>query len=318
VRKLEVQLLAILILIPVGCSQGHEPARKPGTSTQAQIRKMILSLPEDSSVRRSLEMGQYGDGVHESWMDHMQEAGLREVVFEIHGVWRTGLGFKPKGVGQVIYRTKYDGPGAQLTDPAQISQIEKSGLEAELREAAIRKAGRATWPFEAKFSALGITSFAYVSLFDNEWIADRWRSTNTPVLGSYDPNSWPLTSAAQVGDLLSVSTLLKTRDFSKEDLDNALFAAVSYPSDNTDVIRRLVESGADPNASRSYGTTVLMEAVDFSNENNMKLLVAMGANRAQKNHAGDTALSILQKRTAGAPKPIPSYVQRLISLLNFT
>jgi len=164
-----------------------------------------------------------------------------------------------------------------------------------------------------------VNCFADVYLFDDEWIGDRWRFTNTPVITPGDPAEEPLYSAAQVGDLSGISQLLNTRTFGRKDLNNALIGAIELPSDNTDVIRRLLSAGADVNTSLDDGTTILMESISSLNLNNIKLLVSSGADRFRKNRAGDTALTILNKQLARAEKSgrtLPSYVDEIVKLLN--
>lgn len=313
-------LSTFLFLTLLGCSsQLTRPARTPDAEARQHIQELISSLPPDSSIRRTLEGEQYAKGIHEPWMDDMSSSGLREAMFEVHGVWRTGSGFRPKSVERIVYRTKYDGPGSQLTDTERISKIHASGLEAKLQEAALAKSRDARWPFESRFSLLGVNCFVDVYLFDDEWIADHWRFTNTPVLAAYDPSETPLFSAAQVGDLLGVSNSLNTLTFSRNELNNALSGAVSYPSDNTNVIRLLIKAGANPDTVRSDGTTLLMESIDYLNESNIRLLVASGADRSRKNRAGDTAFSILNMQVERARKsgrPLPRYVEDLAGLLN--
>jgi len=82
------------------------------------------------------------------------------------------------------------------------------------RNAAMHKAKTADWSFESRFSLLGIKCFTEIVLFDNEWVADQWRFTNTPFLMAYDPEKWPLFSAAKAGALLSFATLLKQQKLS--------------------------------------------------------------------------------------------------------
>jgi hypothetical protein len=312
------RLLILFVLLVYGCSSTEAPSiRTPDSTTQKHLRELISTLPPDSSVRRSLEAGAIGNGSREAWMNDMSGAGLLEVMFEIHGVWRTGLGFHPIGVQRIIYRSKYDGPSAQVTDPSQIETFVKSGLQAKLQGIAFAKSRNARWPMEARFSLLGVKCFVDVYLFDDEWVNDVWRSTSTPVLGSYDPSAAPLLEAAKIGDVVSTSVLLKTERFSKSSLSKALFDAVAYPSDNTDVIRMLLAAGADPNATREEGTSVLMESIDHWNAHNIRFLITAGADPSLKNRAGDTASSKLSAAIKQALRSgqVPPYVEELGSVL---
>jgi len=166
---------------------------------------------------------------------------------------------------------------------------------------------------------LGDNCFVDVYLFDDEWIGDRWRFTNTPIITPGDPVEVPLYSVAHVGDLHGLSQLLNTRTFDRKDLDNALIGAIDLPSDNTDVIRLLLSAGADVNTSLDDGTTILMESVSSLNIVNIELLVSSRADRSRKNRAGDTAISILNKQITRAEKSggaLPDFVDEIVKLLN--
>ncbi len=316
--KLRPFLVYSAVLTFFGCSS-KQPLRVPDAAAQQHIREVISSLDPHSSIRRTLEGDQYASGVHETWMDDMRAVGLREVVFEVYGVWRTGSGFRPKRVERVIYRTKYDSPKSQLIDTDRIAKVRTSGLEAKLQDVAWKRATSSRWPFEPRFSLLGDNCFVDVYLFDDEWIGDRWRFTNTPIITPGDPVEVPLYSVAHVGDLHGLSQLLNTRTFDRKDLDNALIGAIDLPSDNTDVIRLLLSAGADVNTSLDDGTTILMESVSSLNIVNIELLVSSGADRSRKNRAGDTAISILNKQITRAEKSggaLPDFVDEIVKLLN--
>src|SRR5207248_1230880 len=59
------------------------PQRVPDAAAQRHIRQVIDSLAPDSSIRRNMEAGHFGKGIHEPWMDDMKRAGVKEATFEV-------------------------------------------------------------------------------------------------------------------------------------------------------------------------------------------------------------------------------------------
>ncbi|MGB7024328.1 MAG: ankyrin repeat domain-containing protein, partial [Candidatus Acidiferrales bacterium] len=284
-------LLGIVALL-WGCPNRLWAQRRPDAAAEGYIRQVEESLPPDSSLRRSLEAGHRGSGLHYPWMDTMQQGGVKMAMFEVHGTWRRALGFHPESVGRIIYRRAFDGPNSQITDPTQLKRIRVGGLEEELRKAAFDKSRKATWLGIDSPPREGERCFVNIYLFDHEWLADDLVSSNSPGIGRYDPEQFPLASAAAVGDRLTVASLLASHRFTKDDLNAALFRAVEYPSDNTDVISLLLGAGADVNAQRANGLTPLMEAVGTLNVSNMKRLVTSGADIGRQTKLGSTGYSI--------------------------
>ncbi len=248
----------------------------------------------------------------------MQQAGVKMSMFEVHGTWRMALGFQPESVDRVVYRRAYDGPNSQITNPTQLKRIRVTGLEEELRKAAFDKSRKAIWIGIDSPPREGERCFVNIYLFDHEWLADDFVSNKFPGIGRYDPEQFPLVSAAAVGDRLTVVNLLASHRFTKDDLNGALFEAVKYPSDNTDVISLLLGAGADVNAQRANGLTPLMEAVGTLNVSNMKLLVTSGADISRQTTLGSTgysiALEMAKQLQENGIRP-PDYMPELLKLL---
>jgi len=309
-----------LALALTGCSKPKPEVRHvPDAAAQEHIRQVIDSLPVDSSLRRTLEAGRFGNGIHEPWMDDMRREGVKEVALEVRGRWLEFFGFSPKKVARILYRSKYEGPKAQITDSAWLGRIRASGLEQELEAVALGRAKRAT-PMRMHWDwTIWERGSTHVYLFDDEWLVDMYLWSDYPIFASFDPDRHPLYVAVVSADEARVSSLLAERQFGQEDLDGKLFAAVeTFPSDNTDVIRLLLKAGANVNARRDDGSTVLMRAVSSYKLSDCKLLLASGADVNAKNSLGRTTLAVLENRIALARRSgelVPEYVPDIVELL---
>jgi hypothetical protein len=305
-------------LLLIACSGQSQPRRATDVSVQAHVRQVVQSLPPDSSLRRTLEGGHLGDGVHEPWMDEMKRVGVKQAMFEVHGVWRDFLGFRPQDIRRTVYRKDYDGANSQITSENDLAKIRQTGLEQKLHDAAFEKAKMATWRGVDSPPKWGEKCFVNIYLFYDEWLNDAELLTDSPGIGRYNPEDFPLNSAAAVGDKLTLASLLATKQFPKDDLNAALFNAVKYPSNNTDVISLLLKAGADVNVQRSDGTTPLMDAVARLNLSNIKLLLSSGADVSRKTTIGWTAYSLalqeIKQFRENDARP-PEYMPEMLKLL---
>jgi len=319
----------------------------PDSDRDTRIRQIIATLPADSSVRRSLEQEYLNNGlqirlddvrkqisdislrkpleerllavgIHYLWMDHMKQSGIRMAMFEVHGTYDKNKGFRPESVGRVIYRKAYDGPHSQIIAQSELQQISGNGLERELQEAAFEKAkGAISVVIDSPLHDNEPCS-ANIYLFDEEWLLDDAFQTNLPQFGRYNPEKYPLYSAAAVGDELSVENLLNSVRFTDRELNAALFGAVAYPSDNTNMISRLLRTGADVNARQINGATPLIEAVPHLNLTNLRLLVSSGADVRRETTNGSTAYSValemIEQFQQNGTHP-PNYMPEILRLL---
>lgn len=341
---------AFVVVLVLCCCREYsysQSVRTPDAAARRHIQEIITTLPVDSSLRRSLEElyvtndiqrrleetkdstsssllrrsmegAVLPDGIHKPWMDDMKRAEIKMAMFEVHGVWHSATHFQPQSTKRVIYRKDYDGPGSQITDPNKLAQIRGSGLEAELENAAFQKALKSSWIGIDSPPQEGDSCSVSVYLFDDEWLVDNTLSTNAPKVGRYEAEEFPLGYAAADADVLTVQQQLSTQQFSEERLNVALFAAVGYPSNNTDVISRLLKAGANVNAERQGGLTPLMDAAFTMNLANVKLLLNSGADLARKTPDGQTAYSRALQRVKQFEDNgyhSPSYAPELIGLL---
>ena len=73
-----------------------------------------------------------------------------------------------------------------------------------------------------------------------------------------------------------------------------LILSARFSHDKTDIAKILLSAGADVNAQNNYGNTALMEAADHRGGNLVTLLLQAGADVNAQNNEGLTALSIAQ------------------------
>ena len=199
-----------------------------------------------------------------------------------------------------MYFQKYGGPSSQITDRQWLARIRNSDLERELHAVALSRANRATRFFQS-FSEFTCSScFAQVYLLDDEWLL-----TDRTSLAEYTPTVTPLEKSAEAGDVVSVNELLAERTYIQDDLDRALFCAVSPNWDSSETIIRLLKAGANPRARRSNGSTPLMEAARYVDATATKLLLEAGADVDARDKNDETALSIAQCRRCPRGPNVP-------------
>jgi hypothetical protein len=318
-RPSEVQERPVVASNPITVLANKiQPQASPDAIAQRHIRQVIDSLPADSSLRRTLEEGHFGTGIHEPWMDEMKEEGVKLAMFEVRGVWTNSTHFRPQTTNRIIYRKKYDGSGSQVTDARELARFRGNGLEAKLQAAAFQKATKANWIGIDSPPKDGDACIVNIYLFDDEWLSDDKLSTGLPGIGRYNPEEFPLAYAAAVGDLLATRQQLAMQQFTDQQLNTALFQAVRYPSDNTDVISLLLKAGANVNAERLGGSTPLMDSVVPMNMANIRLLLNSGADLAKRARDGSTAYSrAMQQLKQFEESQItpPDYLSELLNLL---
>jgi hypothetical protein len=58
------------------------------SSCEERARQVLKSLTPDNALRHALEQGQRGDCVRQSWMDKMQQLGIKQASFLIEYSWK--------------------------------------------------------------------------------------------------------------------------------------------------------------------------------------------------------------------------------------
>lgn len=200
-----------------------------------------------------------------------------------------------------LYYKQFDGPDAQITDPAALTAIANSGLEAVLDEAVIARvqqahlfAGIDRWAGLGQIGGWrwrlsGAKIYGSTELFANHWLHGF-----TPDLVSPGKYADDIAHAASVGDVIQISKLLRTRQYSEAELNRALNFAVMSLWDNTPAIALLIRAGADVNAKFGDDYTPLM--LTYESSCNVPILLEHGARVDDRNKWGQTALDLAVER----------------------
>jgi len=290
-------VICLALLIAGTAQRGAQASQEPPPEVVALVEK----LPDCSSLRQEMRQGQFGDGIERPYTQAMRDSGVQRAYFEFEGAWRHGHADRIRIVRRLYYR-QLDGPDAQITNPATLIQIARSGLEARLDQAVQEQAQTAVlYAGIDRWAVLGVTDkwrwqvrgsriYGQVDLFFSPWV--RLRSAPNFVFPSEYRNDLP--HAARVGDVMDVAKLLSAQKHSQQELNQSLGEAGMSSWDNAGAIDLLIKAGADVNARLGDGMTPLM--LTYSSPCNMAVLLAHGARAEDRNRWGKTALDLAQER----------------------
>jgi len=146
------------------------------------------------------------------------------------------------------------------------------------------------WPdWFLGMAASGGKIYGSTELFANAWLRPFAPDLVQP--GKYREDA---AHAALVGDVISLSKLLRAHKYSQPELNKALSFAVMSFWDNTTAIELLIRAGADGNAKFGEGTTPMMLAYECSC--NIPVLLEHGARLDERNRWGQNALDLARQR----------------------
>lgn len=275
---------AFLLLIAIPSARPQSPPA---------VQQLINELPSCSILHENSERGHYGNGIDQPYMVGMRQQGVQRAVLELHAVFH-GNRAENIRVGRRLYFRQFDGPNSQISDEATLKAIEASGLEADLDATAVNRVSKAPLfrgPDPQFFPSKHVGSI--VELFANAWLPEKnavWFRTGPTPRPSKKPT---LASFVSSQDAAGTQALLKSQEFSKDQLDRALFEAVLSSYDNTAVIKLLLNAGADVNARGPDGITPLMNAV--AHPCNLRPLLDGGADLNARDKWGRNALQIARE-----------------------
>lgn len=257
------------------------------SQSQKHLREAADTLPADSTLRQALQNGAHGDGIHYSWMDEMKRGGVKCAHVEIHLTWFFGPRFLK--IARIMYFTSYDDPDSQVTNPERIKFFQTSGLEAKLKEVALKRGRRGFWFESPQYQHPSrwwpVPVAVRVDLLDDEFLP-----VFPPSYGDFDTSQTQLVRAVAAGDRFETQKILSQGKLDSRDLGQALVWAGAERDTNT--VRALLSAGANVNAQDHKGNTALMAAAAYNNVQAVKVLLDAGADRTVKNKDGETALSI--------------------------
>jgi hypothetical protein len=259
--------------------------------SQGHIGQVILSLPPDSEMRRYLERGDRGDGVHYAWMDQMKTLGVKRAKIFLDFTWSAwrqhpvDINFR-----RIALYESYDADCGQIGNRERLRLIENAGLARELERFATVETAKSRWFYidekpEAKYG------LAIVELFDDEWLPPSGLPVTLVPLNGRDK----LPPIFIDGDIIHLQEALEKNKFSQDDLDGALFEVSLYLDDPCS-IRLLLSAGANPNARNEDGETPLMMAAFAGHLHGVEALLKSGADASNKNVLGQTAGELAMNR----------------------
>ena len=143
--------------------------RDMGPEAQQHIHDLISELPANSLLRRHLENGAHGNGIHQVWMDDMQRENIKRAVvwvsmhFDRHG--------KPKQmrIERIEYFTQYEN-GERVLETERLGSIRARGLEQNLTAVAVQKSAHGFWVDVPRPRPRPFIGAAAVEFFDDEWL----------------------------------------------------------------------------------------------------------------------------------------------------
>lgn len=279
-----LKIILGLILMAALATLGSARLNSTQTITPAakeHLRIVASTLVPGTALRRQIERGSRGDGIHHSWMDSMQHQGVKRAVVSVRFKYENS----PKNIVVVrtMYFEKYESDCAQIAESARLEQIRGSGLEGQLEDFSMDRVEASRWlVIEAAVNAEVGTGT--VELFDDEWIPHA-----PPLLVPSGENHQPAL-VKLLDDEMGIRKYLASGKISQEELDQALLMASALYDDSC-VIKPLLDAGANPNVQgRKEGNTPLINAASTGAVINVRVLLSAGARVGARDHAGRTAL----------------------------
>ncbi len=265
--------------------------RHPDNAAREHLRQLAQSLPADCDLRRWLDSGLHGDGTHHPWMDDMKRQGVKGAWFIVQFVWDHGL--KSAEVGSVTYFSDYCRRNLALDptikDPSLLNQLKRSGLEEELKTAALMRAKQLLPAYLDKLRYRSARGTLFVELMDDEWLPPGAENPERDRIISTDFT--PLMDAAAAGQLWLVRRLLESgADVNAK--NGVGWTALMYAAGQgrPEIVRTLLRAGADVNAKNLEGGTALLEAARFRDTETAEILIRAGAQVNVRDKLGITPL----------------------------
>lgn len=219
--------------------------------------------------------------VDQHWRDDMERENIMAATVEIHFNWNR----RPKNlkVMRTMFFSKKDGPDSQVTDPARLRSLRESGLERDVDEEALKRTREGGWFLEPPRKPVKYAA-AYVHL-----AVEEPSSRNPQLFRTYDPHSTELEDAAFVGDAAAIRQAL-VAGVPRSEATQALGLAVE--GESMLVLRMLLDSGADVNASDKAGETPLTVAAKLGKTAVLKMLLDSRADVNAPGEGGETPLMV--------------------------
>lgn len=280
-----ITLRAIVVLALSLQAAHYAPAISPQVTEH--LRQVAQTLPSDGFLRKQLEEGVRGDGVHYQWMDQMKQAGVKRAEFEIRLKWFYGP--RSMEIARVMYFTNYEGSELQILDSDRIQYFQASGLEKELERVALARGSHGSWvedpPRQHPPHLWFMPAAIKVELLDDEWLP-----ILPPLYWDFDTSWTPLVDAVAMGDRFAVKNLLAEGNLKSSDLDKALVWAAAGADPRT--VQDILKVGARVNSKDQNGRTAIFAAINNDRIANARVLLDAGADvNVRSTDTGDTPLT---------------------------
>ena len=137
-RKNSFMKVLILFFCFVSGVAGQESLPTSQQSPESRVAQTIKTLESDNALRRSLEGGERGNGVHRAWMDKMQRFRIKQAAFTIAFTWLNGV--ESLKITDVRFLKQYYRYDTQIKDQGLLREMQVDGLERDLCEAILLRA----------------------------------------------------------------------------------------------------------------------------------------------------------------------------------
>jgi len=152
---------------------GQEKESSKNQDAEKRIEQILTNSQCQESKRyigyewflESLKKGERGNGVHYSWMEKMRQLGVKQAHFVVHFSYKNGA-YKYK-VKQIDYLQEYYCSNDKRVSGKLLSEIRKSGLEQELKDAIVAHIKKYESPYKSGNVKSG-ESYHY--LLDDEYL----------------------------------------------------------------------------------------------------------------------------------------------------
>jgi len=263
----------------------------PIAAQENQIATRPLSIAADEPIYRPQGKGFDGankgqssssESTERKWMLDMRRNAVKSVLVVVKFNWRDG-GPTDMKIGNVFYFGSYDRNCSQITSRDTLDQIRKSNLENDLAPDAFERTLLAE-RFCTDNCGNQDHGVSYVELRDDGLPIDppriKFTAPGVPDL---------------IADETSAEKFVSSSGSDKSKKNEAIFGAVSETDDSC-VIRILLQEASGNDAHDEGGRTLLMYAVVSKHLNDLRLLLSNGADVNAQDKRGETALMYAVRR----------------------
>lgn len=127
-------LALILVVATYAAGQENSSAQE---SPEKRIARIVKTLEPYNILRRVLEQGTRGKGIHEAWMDKMQALQVKQASFTIDFTWFNGV--ESLKITDVRYLRTYYRYDSAIKDQKTLDEVRSVRLEQDLRAAALSR-----------------------------------------------------------------------------------------------------------------------------------------------------------------------------------